>query len=350
MFDNTTIIAMAAFAALAAGVTALRYPRLCFGILFLVASFSKDTLSTPLGTLRPEMPAIVVVAAVLLAGRRFESLRRLPRPTLAMCLAFAAYLAVLAISSAFVAPDRSQSLHMVAWFAISMLGGVVAFVLVQPRPEDAIEPLALVGATMGVIGILVAAAFLVAGPAFSFGIQDGYAALPRVYGLAWEANLYASFLAFCAFFALEAARGRRAAAGLVMFAAILVGFPLGVTRGAYLGLVAGAVTYAVVRLVLERRPRDLLRPGAISAALLAVGIGASLVMLPNVLQRQASGPPVAVATATATATTTATELPASEAARTGGARGARVCAPGRRRTRCVARAHRPTRRGRGRRP
>ena len=303
MFDNATIIAMAAGAALVAGITALRYPRLCFGVLFLVASFSRATLETPLGTMRPEMPAVLVVAVVLLVGGRFKSLRGLPRPTLAMCLAFAIYLGVLAISSTFVAPGRSQSLHMVAWFAISMVAGIEAFVLILARPTDAIKPLAFGGFVMGTIGILAAVAFLVAGPVSSFGVQEQFAAVPRVYGVAWEGNLYASLLAICTFFALEAARGRRTAAGLLMLAAVLIGFPLGITRAAYLGLAIGAVAYAGVRIILERHPRELLRPGALSAALLIVGVGASLVLLPNVVQRHYV-PPVAVGSATPSGTAT----------------------------------------------
>jgi hypothetical protein len=174
-----------------------------------------------------------------------------------------------------------------------MLAGVVAFILVQPQPDKAVQPLAFGGLVIGATGILIATVFLVAGPVSSFGVQDAFGALPRVFGLAWEANLYASFLAICAFFALEAARGRRAAAGLVMLAAVLIGFPLGITRAAYVGLVAGAVVYAGVRLILEKRPRDLLRPAAISAALLAVGIAASIVLLPNVVQRHYVPPPAA---------------------------------------------------------
>ena len=297
MFDSATIIVMAAGAALLAGVTALRYPRLCLGVLFLAASFSRDTVQTPLGTMRPEMPAVLVVAVVLLAGGRFKSLRGLPRPTVAMCLAFAIYLGVLAISSTFVAPDRSQSLHMVGWLAMSMLAGIEAFVLIQPRPKDAMEPLAFGGFVMGAIGILAGVAFLVAGPVSSFGIQDQFYAVPRVFGVAWEANLYASFLAICTFFALEAARGRRAVAGMLMLAAILIGFPLGITRAAYIGLALGAFAYAGARVILEGRPRDLLRPAAFSAALLLVGGGAALVLLPNVVQRHYV-PPVAVGSPT----------------------------------------------------
>jgi hypothetical protein len=301
MLVDQVIIALAELAALAAGATALRYPRLCFGILFLVAAMSRETLETPLGTMRPEMPAVVVVAAILLAGGRFGNLRHLPRTTQAMCLAFGAYLAVLAISSAFVAPGRSQSLHWVGWLALSMLSGVVAFVLVRPRPLGAIQPLAFGGAAMGALGIVVAGVFLAVGPDVNPGIQDWNSALPRVFGAAWEANLYASFLAICAFFALEAARGPRRLAGLVMLAAVLIGFPLGITRGAYLGLLAGALAYVFVRLVIERRPVDLLRYGSVSTALVVVGIAASAVMLPNLLHRPPPGP-VAVASTGPSAT------------------------------------------------
>lgn len=294
MLVDQVIIALAALAALAAGATALRYPRVCFGILFLAAAMSRETLETPLGTMRPEMPAVMAVVVVLLAGGRLGSLRHLPRATLVMCLAFGTYLAVLAISSAFVAPGRSQSLHWVAWLALSMLSGVVAFVLVRPRPMGAIQPLAFGGAAMGALGIGLAGVFLAVGPDVNPGIQDWNAAVPRVFAAAWEANLYASFLAICAFFALEAVRGPRKLAGLVMLAAVLIGFPLGITRGAYLGLLAGAIAYVFVRLVIERRPADLFRYGSISTALVVVGLAASVVMLPNLLHRPPPGP-IAVA-------------------------------------------------------
>lgn len=106
ILGNSVIIALAALAALAAGATALRYPRVCFGILFLVAAMSRETLETPLGTMRPEKPAVVVVAAVLLAGGRFGSLRHLPRTTQAMCLAFGTYL--------WCSPFRRRSWHPAA--------------------------------------------------------------------------------------------------------------------------------------------------------------------------------------------------------------------------------------------
>jgi hypothetical protein len=290
MPDTSILVAiLAAAGALAAGVTALSRPRVALGILFLLASLSRATLETPIGTMRLEMPAIAVVAAVLLANGRFRILLSLPRSTRAMTLAFGTYLGVLALSSAFVAPGTAQSLRLVAWLAISMVGGTVAFVLVRPRPVDAMEPFAFAGALMGGVGLVVAVMFLVAGPELTLGIQDPNSILPRVYALGWETNLYASFLAMCAFFALEAARGPRKAAGLAMLALILIGFPLGITRGAYIGLAAGAIAYGAVRLALDRRPRNLIRLGSISAVLLVLGIVASNVLLPNLLQRAAAG-------------------------------------------------------------
>ena len=283
-----SVATMATVGAIAAGATALSRPRISLGILFLLASFSRSTLETPLGTMRPEMPAIAVVALVLLAGGRFSALRGVPRSAVAMALAFGTYLVVLAISSAFVAPGTAQSMRMVAWLAISMAGGVVAFVLVRPRPTDAIEPLAFAGAVMGAFAIVFAALFLFFGPEFHFGIQDPTAIVPRVFAFGWETNLYASFMAMCVFFAFEAARGPRRA-GLAMLALVLIAFPLGITRGAYLGLAAGILAYIVVRVAAEHRPRDLPRLGGVSAALLLVGLAASNVLLPNALERQGIG-------------------------------------------------------------
>jgi len=282
------VAVMSTAGAIAAGVTALSRPRVALAILFLLASVSRATLETPLGTMRPEMPAVAVTAIVLLAGGRLRPLRNAPRSTVAMALAFGTYLAVIAVSSAFVAPGTAQSLRMVAWLGVSMTSGVVAFVLVRPRPLDATQPLAFAGAVMGAIGIAVALLFLVAGPGIHPGLQETDTVLPRVFALGWEANLYASFLGMCAFFALEAARGLRRTAGWVMLALVLIGLPLGVTRAAYIGLALGAVAYVAARVVLERGLKDLPRLGAIAVSLLIVGVVASDVLLPNSLERDGS--------------------------------------------------------------
>lgn len=290
-----TVAILALVGAIAAGMTALSRPRVCLAILFVVASFSHATGETPLGTMRPEMPAVLVVSILLLVGGRFRTLRDLPRSTLVMALAFGVFLGALALSSALIASGRSQSLHIAAWYALSMWSGVLAFVLMRPRPADSIEPFALGGATMGALGVACAAIFLVLGPDFTFGITEYLSVHPRVYAMAWEANLYASFLAMCAFFALETAR-RNKRAGFAMLALVLIGFPLGITRGAYIGLAVGTLVYVVTLLAWRSRAIDLARTGAIAGALLAVGILASMAMLPNLLQRPLSQQVAVVAT------------------------------------------------------
>ncbi len=312
MLDPTIVVALSTTGALGAAASALWYPRLSLGILFLLASFSRATLETPLGTMRPEMPAIAAVAVVLLGGGRLRVLVKLPRAHKVMALTFGAYLGVLALSSAVVAPDSAQSLRMVAWLAISMAGGVVAYVLMQPRPTGAMEPLAFAGAVNGAIGIALAVLFLAAGPDFDLGIQDPDAVVPRVHALGWEANLYASFLAMTVFFALETARGPWQRAGLAMLAVILVAFPLGITRGAYFGLAAGALAYATFRLTMERRPGDLPRVGAIAMALLVTGVIASNILLPNAVERNYGAVPGPSPTAAPGQTTAA--VPSSDGA------------------------------------
>lgn len=289
MGDTTVlVVAVAAAGAIAAGATAMSRPFVSLGILFFLASLSRVTLDTPIGTMRLEQPAIAVVALVLLAGGRFRILRGLSRPTLGIVLGFATYLGVLAISSALNAPDKGVSLRLVAWFAISMVGGIVAFVLIRSQPANAVEPLAIVGGVTGATGIAAAVAFLVAGPGFDLGIQESNGILPRVQAFAWEANLYASLLAISVPFALEATRGRRPALGIVVLVLVLLGLPLGLTRGAYLGLAAGIGVYTVIRLRWDRRPASLARLAAITAATLVVGIAATNVLLPNLIQRAAA--------------------------------------------------------------
>lgn len=277
---------LAAAGALAAGATALSRPLFALGILFLLASVSRVTLETPVGTMRLEQPAIAVAALVLLAGGRFRFLLSLPRSILAIAAAFGTFLGALALSSAFIAPDRASSLRIVVWFAISMVGGIVALALVRPHAAAAMRPLAFAGAAKGAVGITVAALFLIAGPAFDLGIQDSQTILPRVHAFTWEANLYASLLAMCVPFALEAARGPRRAVGLMMLVLVVVGLPLGETRGAYLGAIAGLVAYVVVRLWFEHRPADLSRLAGVTAGAVIVGLVASNALLPNALERQ----------------------------------------------------------------
>lgn len=286
MVDSSIgVAALALVGAVVAGATARSRPFLALGVVFLLASMSRITLETPVGAMRLEQPAIAVVAVVLLVAGRFRFVKELPRWTLLMAMAFATYLAVLAISSALIAPQPAVSLRLVAWLAISMLGGVVALALAQVRPTGSVEPLALVGAANGAGGLVLAALFLVAGPAFDLGVQEATGIVPRVFGFVWEANLYASFLAICLPLGLEAMRIRRWRLSWAIPVLILIGLPLGVTRSAYLALAGGLAAYAIVRLSAERKLGDIPRLMAVAAGAIVVGIVASNLLLPNLVER-----------------------------------------------------------------
>ena len=138
-------------------------PMVAIGALFLLASLSRLVIETPGGTMRLEQPAIAVVAIVLLIRGRLGVLRSVSRTELVIAGAFAGYLAVLAVSSAIRAPQPVQSLRLVAWLAISMVGGGVVYVLARSKPPIAIPPFAFAGAANGAVGIVVAALFLVLG-------------------------------------------------------------------------------------------------------------------------------------------------------------------------------------------
>lgn len=271
--------------AIVAAWAATTRPMLAIGALFLLASLSRLVIDTPVGTMRLEQPAIAVVAIVLLVRGRLGVLRSVSRTELAIAGAFAGYLAVLAVSSAIRAPQPIESLRLVAWLAISMVGGGVVYVLARPTPPIAVPPFAFAGAAKGAVGIVVAAAFLVFGPGADWGIQEAQGILPRVHAFTWEANIYASFLAIVIPFALEMARGPRRLVGFGMLALIAVGLPLGATRGAYLGAIAGVGAYVLIRVALEKGVTDLWRSGPALAGSLVIGFIAAGVLLPNALQR-----------------------------------------------------------------
>jgi hypothetical protein len=283
--SGVAVAALPVIAAIAVAFTVRDRPLTAFAVLFLTAAFSRATLETPLGTMRPEMPA-TVVAAVLLA--RIHGIRALltpPRAVRPLAIAFACYLVVIGLSSLVVAGDRRQSVLMVTWLAASMTAGVVSFHLVRPRPADAIRPLSLAGGAMGALGLLAAIVFLLAGPAAAPGIQDASTELPRVYGLAWETNLYASFLAMTAFFAFEVVRSRRDLPSVIVLCLLAVGFPLGITRGAWLGLAAGSVVVGLLWVHTRRSLRPIGAPALGAAAFLVVGLALTSVLLPGTTER-----------------------------------------------------------------
>jgi len=294
--DRTAASLLASTAALAGAAAVLllgrRHPVLAVAIVFALASASRLVLDTPGGTLRLEQPAIAALVVVAAARVRREGLHA-PRQVWLIGAAVLVYLAALTMSSALVAPQPIASLRMTLWWAISAAGGAAAFVLLRGRAAAGCDAFVVVGTGFAVIGIVAAVIFGIAGPDVAPGIQESLTVQPRVYGLGWEANLYASYLAAILLLALGAAGGRR---GVVVGAVAILGiaFPLGETRGAYLGLAAGALSMIAILAWRVRRgtfrvSRTLISTVGVGAVSLAVGVACVGLFLPNNDERLESG-------------------------------------------------------------
>lgn len=279
-----------------------RYPAAAFGVLLLLASISRPTVELPLGSMRMEQPAIAVTALVLLFTR-WRAIWEAVRASAPVVGAFFVYLAVLAASSLFVAPDPLGSLRLVLWTAVSMVGGLAAYILLRPLPISSGPWFRLAGVCAAAVGIAMGILFLIAGPDL-VELQDDR----KVYAYFWEANLYASFLVLTTPFALDAVRERPTVARAAVALLILVGFALGLTRGAYLGLTVGLTAYFGLLLVRGDRLRSLLPAGTLAAAGIALGYAATAILLPPV-QPVPTGTTSAPVTATPETPVKTTPLP-----------------------------------------
>jgi len=268
--------------ALVAGISVRSRPVLAFGVLFALAAFSRLTVELPPGTMRLEQPAIAAVGLGLAVSGRIRVPsgyeRRLVAPIVA---GLVVYLACLTLASAFVAPDRIESLRIAAWHALSISGGVAAFLLLRGRAAAVTPWLVGIGLVAAAIGVIVGLLFLVVGNGWTLGIQGTTEGFPRVYAIAWEGNLYASFLGALVPFAFERFRAGPSvlrAAGLFLIA---IGFALALTRGAYLGLGVGLAAQFGA-LIWHGIPwRRLVTPGVVLTACLLCAVPWPNLLLPS---------------------------------------------------------------------
>jgi hypothetical protein len=248
-----------------------RRPVVAFGVLFLLASLSRWTIQLPPGHMRLEQPAIAAGLVAMLYARRVPdpATLRLLRP---VAIAFAVYLGALTASSLLYSPDRADSLRMVFWTGLSMAGGLLAFLLLfGADPQRGSAWLRLTAAGHGAVGIIVAVSFFVLGPVILAGSDPVPGMAGKIYGLSWEANIFASLLAALSFFAIEEFRARPRPSSATLVAVVLLGIAVALTRGAYLGLAAGLALYLVVVLYRMRRPLGLLIPATVVVAATALG-------------------------------------------------------------------------------
>jgi hypothetical protein len=277
------VVLSVAAAAAVAWLTPSR-PAAAFGVLFLVASLSRGTISTPVGNMRFEQPAIVAGFAALVLARQRIDLGRL-RPLWPIGAAFGLYLACLTLSSVLFAPDRADSLRMTFWTGLSMAGGVLALLLLARSNARVTDWILLSGYVQAIPAFVIAILFfslgpvLIAGATPAPGVQEPLSSLPKVFSLSWEANIYASFLAALTPIGINRLLSGNRLADRVLVPVMVAAIALGVTRGAYLGLMAGLAVYVLLAVAPARlRDRQTLRRVGVWGAVIAGSFGAGLLL------------------------------------------------------------------------
>lgn len=283
--------AVAAAAAVLTILLARRAPLAAFGVLFGVATLSLMTIDLPFGRVRVEQPAILGLFVLLLLQGRLRAYRPVAISVSVAC--FAIYFATMVLSSILNAPAIAVSARLLIWTGISMLGAVVAFALVWGQDGEEQRALSWVGFLQGLVGLGIALAFLALGPGGIPGMQVSPGEPPKVASIDFEANLYASLLGLLAPFALEQWRRRRGVTEAIVAGIVIVALGLGVTRGAYAGLVAGLVVYLGL-LFVRKVPRDVLvRVAGLAAVALLLAPLTARTLLPTGRLTSAATPTLA---------------------------------------------------------
>jgi hypothetical protein len=265
---------------------ATRRPVAAFGVLFVLSTLSRWTLELPAGNMRLEQPAIAVGLLALLYARRLPD-RATLRRLMPIALAFMVYLGALTASSLLHSPDRADSLRMVFWTGLSMAGGLLVFLLLFGQaPEGGLRWLRLTGGGHAALGILIAVIFFTLGPVVVSGSDQVPGMAGKIFGVSWEANLFASLVAGLALFVIEGFRSRPRPASAALVVVVLVGLLTAETRGAYLGLAAGLLAYGCVMLYRRHQPRSLLMPGAVVVGAIVLGAG----LMPILMQPRYQAP------------------------------------------------------------
>jgi hypothetical protein len=239
-------------------------------VVFLLALFARLNLVLIAGTIRPEQPALFTL---IVATAWYRSRLALPsiRPIVPLIVCGAVYLVVLTISSAFVAEEPALSLRMVAWTALSMIGGLVTALLVAGSASRVLPWFSGSAAIIAALGLIGAVGFLLfrLGEPLVAGTDGFY---PKVYAFSHEPNLYASLLAAAIPIAAEVWRERPVRRNAAVFALLLLALGVGVTRAAYVGLAVGITVYFVLAFWRSRLSGPVRRMAAATVGFGLVGL------------------------------------------------------------------------------
>ena len=270
------LVLLATLGAAAVALLVPSRPATAVGIVFLLAVFERFEVTTVVGSMRFEQPAIVALIAAAVWHRDRLGLPSL-RPIWPLIAAAAVYLGSLTLSSLIVAEQPTASMRVVLWSTVSMAGGLAAAWLLAGRVRAIFPWLAGTGALVAAFGIATAISYVAFGDLSP--IIGGDDESPKVFLPAYEPNLYASLLAFVVPIALEQFRDRPRVRNLLVLALPLLALGLGITRAAYIGLAVGLVLFFVLHLRLAGLTPVLRRAAVVTAICTLVGLALPAVLL-----------------------------------------------------------------------
>jgi hypothetical protein len=248
------------------------------GLLLVAAGFSG--LTAPIGNtgVRLEQPAIALLALLIVAREPrllSTSVRRvwLPAALILVCLGANVVAAIL------YAPDVLQSLKVTLWLGVSIVGGLIALLLLtgsNGRPGATFHQW-IIGTALvstAVATLQVTAEALVGS---TWGVLPYDTPLGKASGLAWEPNLLSIYLAMALSFVLfpPAATSITARWRWFSVVALGIGMALAFSRGGMVSLAVGVgIGLALVASEGARRPQlaRVIVPALVALTIAATGV------------------------------------------------------------------------------
>lgn len=256
------------------------YPGAALGGLLVAAAFSGVTAKIGSSGVRLEQPTIVVLTVLVVLRKPqllVDSVRRAWLP-IGLILV---YLGANVVSAALSSPDVLQSLKVTLWLAVSIIGGLLAMVLIvgpDRRGTDSFHRW-IIGAAIVSTGVAALQVLAEAVLKSTWGVLQFDAPLGKASGLAWEPNLLSIYLAMAMTFLLIPPASLRLdpRSRWASIVVIGVGMALALSRGGLVALVVGLVL-GVVLVAGMSKPRVALRsvilPGLIAVAIAVSGYAA----------------------------------------------------------------------------
>jgi hypothetical protein len=222
---------------------AVPWRLVAFGTLGAATMLNRYTLT--IAGLHAKLEHLAILA--LLAAFTVYALSSGWRPRRRALLWLAPYLGVTALASLLNAPDRLTAVRLTGLVTLVALGALLVYWCTD-SPARFRAAVRIMIALAGVEAVLAFAGLVAAWFNSPLGVQPGRGEILVPFGTMWEPNVLGSYLAAGAVLTLAALLaapvGRRAAVLAALLALLLAALGLSLSRGAWAGLLAGALVVA----------------------------------------------------------------------------------------------------------